>query len=273
MKVIKVKWNDAGSAEMLRTFFAPTDALSFALDQALTNFKMRAVEGDAAPFLGCGAFGRVFKVRPASANAREVFALKICIGTEAVSRLELEYQLLQAVKKCADAHNVEHIVVEAIKLEKFERKDATGNVVAAAMLMSPVAAPIDINAIPVASVLDRLQVLHETLGAFHGDARLPNILLYRSVITFCDLTAAGIAPVPAQRKKDVLGVLRAWNIGIDDKQMEGLVDGYGSNPTAEAMLAIKLMATVKSAGDGAAERKLSGMDEAAAAGRPVVTTD
>ena len=100
-------------------------------------------------------------------------------------------------------------------------KDEDGSVFCAALLMSPIGKMVSVNVGNVRMAMEALRQLH-SLGYCHGDARLPNMLIYNDRVLLCDLRSSflsmagvlhscradmdsfikslGIAPNPSLRK-------------------------------------------------------------------------
>jgi len=172
-KVEKAKWAENGSKSFFRDFIAANKSPWITrLTEACKKLAVDVVEGQA--FLGCGARGRVFKVK----RGGETFALKIVDDNSIGSLFDEARALTEA--------QITGLTVEPMgKCICIGLKDGAG----AALLLTPVGEPLSQpqNREDVANLYELLWKLHEK-GVIHGDPRVPNVIRHGGKLLWIDLS-------------------------------------------------------------------------------------
>jgi hypothetical protein len=153
VKIVISKWTDKGSKSLFEEFIARNVSpwVSY-LTNSSNHFKVDVVVGDS--YLGCGAFGRVFKVN----QGVDTFALKV-VEEKNASRLECEQRAMTLA-----AHTGLTAIISGTLIKP------TGS---AALLLSPVGAPMPYpkNEEEVKRLFLHLWMLHER-NLTHEDPRV-----------------------------------------------------------------------------------------------------
>jgi tRNA A-37 threonylcarbamoyl transferase component Bud32 len=211
------KWTDKGSKSLFEKFISENVSpwVSY-LTNACNRLKVNVVVGDS--YLGCGAFGRVFKVD----KGGQTFALKVVEETSA-SRLEREREAMQ----CVMSTGLTASIVEA-------SIEATG---CAALLLSPVGAPLPYpkKEEEVQRLFQHLWMLHDR-NVIHGDPRVPNVILHEGKLLWIDLV--GVRKTCASMVRDDVTLLTKSILRIrgQDKleiTLQDLITKYVENQTKE----------------------------------------
>jgi tRNA A-37 threonylcarbamoyl transferase component Bud32 len=219
MKVTMVKWVDNGSKNLFLDFInANKSPWITALTEACSKLKVDVFEGNA--FLGCGAFGRVFKVK----QGKKVFALKI-VHEDSTRHLFDEARALS---------NAQHtgLAIRAVgACTKLE--------IGAALLLSPVGKPLPPprTRSDVSSLFILLKQLHlEKLA--HGDPRVPNVILYGKKRLWIDLAELEKAN-PYLRTLDAelltQSILNFSKQELNNHGLKQLIKAYGKSTSKGAM--------------------------------------
>jgi hypothetical protein len=217
VKVVISHWTDKGSKLLFENFIARNVSpwVSY-LTNGCNEFKVNVVDGDS--YLGCGAFGRVFKVY----QGGETFALKV------------------VEEKFAD-----QLCVEQAAITRAEHTGLTaiikGNVIktsgSAALLFSPVGTPLPYpkKEEEVQSLFRHLWMLHDH-NVTHGDARVPNVIVHEGKLLWIDLVDVW-EPYSFMKSEDVRLLTRSilWISGHEEleEKLEKLIQNYGKSPTRE----------------------------------------
>jgi hypothetical protein len=217
VKLVISHWTDKGSKLLIENFVARNVSpwVSY-LTNACNEFNVDVVDGDS--YLGCGAFGRVFKVN----QGGETFALKV-VEEKYASRLQREHKAIT----CA-----EHTGLTAM---------LKGNVIktpgSAALLFSPVGTPLPYPSEEeeVQSLFRQLWILHEH-NVTHGDARVPNVIVHEGKLLWINLVDVW-EPYSFMKSEDVRLLTRSilWISGHEEleEKLEKLIQNYGKSPTRE----------------------------------------
>lgn len=195
LRYLTGNWNEPGSLQAIRSFFEPTLGPFREIDNLCHSLGVVALDpqscgSDDCGFLGQGAFGRVIRVLlestpPAQARKRDVFAMKIMENTTLNwTQLEEEYSRLKR-------HSVScgcTLIARAVSEFRY-----TSNL--CGFLIQPVGAVTCTRDMIFAKhdpslkqVLLALYRLHKhPPPIFHGDARLPNLIMNDTTLTWIDL--------------------------------------------------------------------------------------
>ncbi|CAI5746517.1 unnamed protein product [Peronospora destructor] len=210
------KWVAKGSKLLFQNFISENTSpwVSY-LTNACISLNVDVVEGDA--FLGCGAYGRVFKV---TGQGGKIFALKIVTDVESL-RLERE-ALMKAQHTGLTISPVEELI---------ETPES------AALLLYPVGKPLPrpTTREKVRSLFELLWQLHAN-GLAHGDPRVPNVILTEEKALWIDLAEVmDASPVLKRRDAEILtrSILRVpINISLGSALVQSL-DSYYQSATQE----------------------------------------
>jgi tRNA A-37 threonylcarbamoyl transferase component Bud32 len=218
--VVKVdisKWTDKGSKLLFEEFITNNlpPWVSY-LTNACNRLKVDVVVGDS--YLGCGAFGRVFKVN----QGEKTFALKV-VEEKNASRLECEHRALTLAQSTGLTASIEGISIEA-----------TGS---AALLLSPVGAPLPYpkKEEEVQRLFQHLWMLHHR-NVTHGDPRVPNVIVHEGKLLWIDLV--GVRETCASMVRDDVRLLTKSILGIPGQDkleitIQDLITKYVENQTKE----------------------------------------
>jgi tRNA A-37 threonylcarbamoyl transferase component Bud32 len=218
VKVEIAKWTDNGSKSLFQNFIE--DNVSPWVSQltiACSCFCVDVMEGDA--FLGCGAFGRVFKV---IRQDGEVCALKI-VPKRFVARL---YQEMRALERAQNTGLTATLAGQMIETPECM-----------SLLLSPVGKPL-----PHPRTCQEVQILFELLwqlhekGLVHGDPRVPNVIVYEGKLLWIDLVEV-IEASPALKEVDAeiltRSIFRISQKFVPDVRLKVLIKKYGENSSKE----------------------------------------
>lgn len=223
-QIIKVKWNDAGSAQTLHFFFNRLDETGTVLDAVCERLgckiSVTPKAGDQA-FLGAGGTGKVFRVQ----HGMQTRAVKIVVGHEKVKLLRYEVACLKHVE-------ILKVAVRVLDYLEVEKDDV---VIGAGFLMEPVATPISKVRKPAEYFYHALRALCKihAAGSFHGDPRMQNILWHQKSAIFCDFRQhAGIVG-------DGAGEVKV------EQDMDIIFESFGIQPTKELIVHVKAYAKLR----------------------------
>jgi hypothetical protein len=204
--LIKCTWASPGSFDLVRGFFASQPPpLVVVMRTLLSQLGMRAEEG---AFLGAGGAGRVFRVVSSAAqDGRRVppCALKVQIGSESAQLVDEFEKLVTAATRGA---TVVTVAPNSLKLVEDEQ----GVVIGGGYLMVQVGSAFVVSSQHRCErAFKALQQLHEC-GVYHGDARLPNLILHGDDLLWVDMRASTFhegETVPIMSKLDALSLVRS----------------------------------------------------------------
>lgn len=212
VRLIQAQWTQDGTAALVQKFFSEgvdEPRLLQVLRQALerTGSKLKP-----DPFLGGGAFGRVFHVQVGRVDR----ALKITMKD--VDRLCKEYDIL---------HHLHTIGAPVIAPVADSRMILSGH--AGCYMLQRVGAPYAVTSrASCGGAFNALRAIHH-LGYSHGDARLPNLLAVDGAPVWIDV--AGSLPVAgiglAYFREDMEMLARSIIAATDlSSEIQALVDAY-----------------------------------------------
>jgi tRNA A-37 threonylcarbamoyl transferase component Bud32 len=167
-KVVQAKWIARGSASLFQDFMEQNQSPWMRrFTEASISFGVEALESNA--FLGCGAHGRVFKVR----RGEQTYALKL-VEERSCGVL---FDESRALTKATDKDLTVSVAEKATKISD-----------GAALLLSPVGTHLSQPETQedVRKLFELLWKLHEN-GLIHGDPRVPNVIVYQEKILWIDL--------------------------------------------------------------------------------------
>lgn len=177
-RVEKGRWAQAGTHGLLLQHFSAVlqpPPLAVLLGRLVTELNVTLVDG--CSFLGAGASGRVFAVKTASGAVQ---ALKVVATTGPLLFLKDEFSLLEA----AAAKGAPVVPVVAGSLKQYPG-------IGGGYLMAEVGTAIKLSSQKwMRRIFGALHRVHAA-GAFHGDARLPNVIkLGKKTVHWVDFVAA-----------------------------------------------------------------------------------
>jgi hypothetical protein len=251
LRLVKSKWTMPGSASLLCRFFdddaPPPPPFIPVLRQLLSNLGVRpiAVGSTGTAYLGGGGSGRVFAVEPVSQSEtapHKLMALKVvhADGSQWWINLRSEFEGMRAAAERGAP--VVPVVADSLRLVHvsgggflFARCGVLFN--ATSSLSACTAA------------FEALAALHKC-GIFHGDARLPNLLLLDGKAAWIDIAAAMSQGVDSDTlaayffsdaKALAQSVLLA--LGVDAGHLPSTVSCALDNYDFSTMARVRLLAT------------------------------
>jgi hypothetical protein len=235
--VVKCKWCQGGSRQILRDFLCAVDpwmeavnALCNALNVEISDFSNSGRKESA--FLGCGANGRVFKL----VNGQ---VLKVVVGNRS-KEVEKEYLLMQ---NCLARREIRSLVFPVVE-GTYRCGIVSGGVDYAGYLLArkgeKIALPVsDETKVKLADLLYGLHCNDVT----HGDPRIDNALMLDGTMMWIDFRQTEFVTCQISRRREVEILLQSLlpsDNKISETDTSAEIKAYVDKPSVERLCAVLL---------------------------------
>jgi hypothetical protein len=237
VRLVKAQWAVGGSADVFRSFFSASNIdppLVTLLRALLNRLNATVCQDKGCCYLGSGASGHVFRV--CVRGHEDPCALKVVLASSPVD-IVTEFERMKA----AVAQNAPVVppVNDSIFFHKIEDIMLGGG-----FLLSKVGAPAAVTSkTKCVKVFAALAALHD-VGVFHGDARLPNLVVVDKTMLWIDLRGGGVSCVVPELKGTDAGILARSVLGIAmntdaalPATVQAAVCAYNASPTTVTTIA------------------------------------
>jgi len=200
----------------MKNFLDVKNPWDICLEQLCADMKVRIpgvltsqtyTEDLGSHFLGCGGFGRVYKV----INEENInYALKIVISMD-IYEFSSEYNSL------VETQSIPHVIPLVLDSYKYGKKEIYNKEFNyAGYLMKIIGTPITKNIQNIRKLLESLNLLHKA-NVSHGDARINNAIFDNEQIYWIDFRMLWTSC--AKRAAAIKALLQSVNIEISDEEL------------------------------------------------------
>jgi hypothetical protein len=247
VQFLKGGWTDSGSEAAIQFFFEKILGPFRDIDNVCKELNMRVLDPHTdrnydTGFLGQGGFGRVIRVLPLAdtslqVNEPDMYAMKFVQNINNNST-----QLIQEHRRLYNHHKQCQCGLIATSTERLimTQMNITGFVFGPVGLTVNRAFVFDGNKIYLKDILMALYGLHSHKPPiYHGDPRLPNLILHESKLIWIDLieydTDANISSIEYARDMNILIKSLCPSLNMDNHNLCELIKAYSENPDAPSV--------------------------------------